>query len=662
MMADIILIYIRRYYRYNIFNPIGIMRNKFLLGAIITTSLFANAEKDPVLMTINGKDVKLSEFEYLYNKNNKQQIEKETLDEYVDRFVVYKLKVADAEAAGIDTTASFKKEYEGYKNDLAKPYLNNNKYAIPFAKEAYERLKKNVHVSHIMLPLMHDDENQDPNKIKMDSIRNRILNGEDFGELAEKFSSDGYSARKKGDLGFAWAGRYPYPFEFATYNTPVGEISPVVRTQYGYHIIKVTDEHPTYGKYQVAHLLKFYPRNASDSAKAVVDAKMDSIYRVLKSGADFTEVVKVESEDGRTSKRGGELGWLGRDQLLPELEKIMLNTPVGDVSTPYKADYGVHIIKTVAHKPMESYEELEKDLLEQVNRDERAEVIRNAKLNDLKAEYKYAVDKNFEKVVSDLLTTAGGYDSTVYDKLNNDKLVAFSFAGGKVYASEIVSKMNRKMKLKDAAGKKYVDDRLNQVANAKIFDYEKESLSEKYPEYANLLNEYREGMLLFEISNRNVWDKAGKDKEGLEKYFEKNKSKYTTWKEPRFKGLVVFSMNDSIENEVKKELQNLGGDTIATALHKKFKRDIKIERHLTAKGENAKIDELAFGGAKADTGNKYTTCFILDGKVINQPEEASDVRGQVTTDYQNVLEKAWVDKLKSGMSLKINKKVMKKVK
>ena len=195
-----------------------------------------------------------------------------------------------------------------------------------------------------------------------------------------------------------------------------------------------------------------------------------------------------------------------------------------------------------------------------------------------------------------------------------------------------------------------------------MLEFEKEDLVNKYPEYANLLNEYKEGILLFEISNKKVWAKSSEDKEGLENFFKKNKAKYTVWEQPKFKGLILYSLNDSIENEVKNFITKLGGDTIATALHKKFRRNIKIERHLTAKGENRFVDELVFNGEKATPDKKFTKYFILEGKVINQPEEAADVRGQVTTDYQNALEKEWVKELKSKYKVKINKKVLKLVK
>ena len=631
------------------------MRNKFLVSALIATALCANASNDPILMTINGKDVKLSEFEYMYHKNNKQQIEKESLNDYVDRFVVYKLKVAAAEDAALDTTRAFINELNGHKNELMRPYLDNNKHSEPYAKEAYERMKKNLDVSHIMLPL-------DPkSKEKIDSIRICLVGGEDFTSLAKNFSSDRYSAEKGGELGGLWVGRYPYAFENVAYNTPVGQFSEVVETQFGYHIIKVNREYPTLGKYRVAHIVKFYPRNASESDKAGVEKTMDSLYTVLKSGADFAKVAKLESQDTRTAKNGGEIGWYGIDQLIKPLEEIMLKTPVNTFSKPTKLEHGVHILKVIEHKPLESYELLKEELYSTVNKDERGEMIKLKKINDLKNEYSYGDNDEFEVKLNSLLSL-NGYDSAFVQNAKKSDLVIFTYKGGSFTLADLSKKWSNKRKMNVKQGLNYIKSEKENAVRETLLNFEKEDLVNKYPEYANLLNEYREGILLFEISNRNVWDKASSDKEGLENYFKKNKSKYTNWSAPKFKGLIVYSVNDSIENAVKNYMKSLGGDTLATALHKKFRRDIRIERHLTAKGENKFVDELIFDGPKAEKDKKYSKYFVLEGKVIDQPEEAADVRGQVTTDYQNQLETNWIKELKSKYKVKINKKVLKLVK
>lgn len=634
------------------------MKNKFILSALLASAMCASAAEDPVLMTINGKDVKLSEFEYMYHKNNKQQIEKESLNDYVDRFVVYKLKVADAEAAGLDTVKTFVNELNGHKEELVKPYLDNSKYTEPYLKEGYERMKKNLYVSHIMLPLMPENEQ------KMDSIRNCIIFGEDFGELAKKYSSDQYSAQTGGDLGMMWVGRFPYSFEDAAYSTPIGQVSKVVKSPFGYHVIKVNGENGISGKYKVAHIVKTYKRsnNGVDPASVeAVNATMDSIYNLLANGADFAELAKEYSDDKRSGRDGGELGWYKAGQLVKAIEDKMIVTPVGKVSEPSKADYGVHIVKVLEYKPLGSYEEMKEELMAIINKDERKDLIEEARLNDLKAEFNLRENDEFFKIVRQQLAVSG-LDSAFVANTKNSNVLAFSFDGGNVYASDIAKDWSDKLKLGEAQGLEYVKRSYDKVLREFLLNHEKGNLENKYPEYANLLNEYKEGILLFEISDKKVWGKSGNDKEGLDAFFKKNKSKYQTWTAPKFKGLVVFSKNDSIENAVKDYLKTLGGDTVATALHKKFRRDIKIERHLTAKGENRFIDELFFDGPKAERDEKYTTYFVLEGKLINQPEEVADVRGQATTDYQAYLEEQWVKELKSKYKVKINKKVLKLVK
>lgn len=632
------------------------MRNKFLVGALIATAFCVSAEENPVLMTINGKDVKLSEFEYMYHKNSKQQLEKETLNDYVNRFVEYKLKVADAEAEGLDTLKTFVSEFTGHKNSLMRPYLDDNRQAEVYAKEAYERMKKNLEVSHIM---MYGGE---ANKAKLDSIHECLKNGEDFGTLAAKYSVDQVTAPKNGSLGNLWVGRFPYAFENAAYNTPVGSFSDVIETQFGYHIIKVTGEHPTTGTYHVAHILKLYPRVGTDKSKDSVNAKMDSVYRVLKGGADFAAVAKTESDDTRTGRNGGEIGWFGIDQLVPAINNAMLETPVGSVSAPIMTEYGVHLIKVLEHKPLESYDEVKAKLIKTVNNDDRALVIKQNKIKDLKAEYNYKVDPKFESTLKEMLAE-NGYDSTFVDKLEKMDMVVFTYKGGSAKTPALMKYLGKKLTFDAQRGLGYVRNAIENVAEKELLAYEKEDLVNKYPDYANLLNEYRDGILMFEISNRKVWEKAANDTEGLENYFNQNKARYCTWTSPKFKGLIVYSVNDSVENAVKEFAKTLSGDSIATTLHKKFRREIKIEKHLTAKEDNnAIVNEFVFNGPKATRDQKYPTCFVLEGKVIEQPEEAADVKGQVTTDYQNQLEKEWVKELKSKYKVKINKKVLKLVK
>ncbi len=631
------------------------MKKKLLLLALLALGIFGAKANDPVIMTINGKDVKLSEFEYMYNKNNKQQIEKESLNDYVDRFVVYKLKVADAEAAGLDTISTFVNELNGHKTELAKPYLDDSKYAEPFLREGYERMKKNLHVSHIMLPLMPDS------KVKLDSIRNCIVFGENFEELAKRYSVDQYSSQSGGDLGMLWVGKYPYSFEDAAYKTPIGQVSPVVETQFGFHLIKVNGENTQVGKYRVAHIVKTYNNPNDPESVKVIDAQMDSVYNLLKNGADFAQVAKDFSDDKRSAANGGELGWYKKGQLVKPIEVKMITTPIGEVSEPSKADYGVHLVKVLEYKPLGSYEDNKEELMTIIERDERTDLMQQNKLNDLKIEFKVVENENFFKDIEDLLPVSG-LDSTFINKVQKSDIIAFSYVGGDVKASEIIKSVNSKIAVSKEQGLQYVKNLYNSVLKDALLNYEKANLATKYLDYANLLNEYRDGLLLFEISNKMVWQKSSDDKEGLDNFFKKNKSKYTNWTSPKFKGLIIYAKNDSIEKEVKSCIATLGGDTIANTLYKKFRKNIRIERHLTAMGENQFVDELVFDGPKANNDGKYQKYFVLEGKIINQPEEASDARAQVTTDYQNELEKNWIKELKSKFKVKVNKKVLKLVK
>ena len=234
--------------------------------------------KVPTSLTVNGEPVTLSEFEYMYHKNNQQQVAKMPLEKYVDMFTVYKLKVADAKAEGIDTTASFQREFNGYRNELLFPFLLDTVAEENLAKEQYERMKWNVKASHIMMKLGNNIADGNKTKARLDSIRNCILAGQSFEELALKYSIDPSVKRNKGSMGYISVGRFPWQFEDACYTTPVGEVSQVFATDYGYHIVKVYDRRPDEGKVLAEHILKLYPRNATQAQKDSVAALADSIY------------------------------------------------------------------------------------------------------------------------------------------------------------------------------------------------------------------------------------------------------------------------------------------------------------------------------------------------------------------------------------------------
>ena len=637
------------------------MKAKLLISSLLLgTAILAIAKGDPVLMTINGKDIKLSEFEYLYHKNNQQQVEKETLEQYVDRFVLYKQKVADAEAAGIDTTDLFIREFEGYQKDLAAPYLvEDTSYHWQMVAEAYERYKKEIDIDHFMLPLGNTPAETQSALNRMDSIRNCVLAGEKWDELAAKYSSDPSKARNHGHYGYISAGMFPYSFENEVYGTAVGEVSKPFKTQFGVHMVRVNnmrDRDDVHAK----HILKLFPQNATEEQKAECKHKMDSIYALLKAGVNFEEMAKAESQDG-SARNGGELGWFGRGRMVKPFEDVAFALADGEISEPFATQFGYHVIKKVAHG-VAPLNEIRTGLENAISRDERAGLIKERRITDLKNKYNYRLNPDFEKMLNAKL--AAGYDSAfVANNIKGNKMTMFTF-GGKHSATvgELMTHINPKSRFATADdAKAYVLSCVEPVAEKALTDYHARELVKSNPDYRNLLNEYRDGMMLFEISNRRVWKAASKDTVGLENYFNEHRADYT-WDEPRFKGIILSAKNDSVLDLVKADIQRMAADTLTEALHQKYGTDIRMERMVVKKGENNLADYLAFHEGDKPERKGYESFMILEGGVIAQPEEMADVRGAVTSDYQDVLEQRWKEELAAKYPAKINQKVLKQVK
>ena len=639
------------------------MKAKLLISSLLLgTVILALAKEDPVLMTINGKDIRLSEFEYLYNKNNQQQVEKETLEQYLDRFVLYKQKVADAEAAGLDTTRSFISEFEGYQKDLAAPYMmKDSTYEKQMLNEAYDRLKKEIGIDHFMLPLGNTPEATAAALARMDSIRSCILKGESWETLVDQYSSDPSKARNHGHYGFVSSSMFPYDFENVMYNTPVGEVSKPFTTQFGVHMIRVNETRPR-DDVHAKHILKLFPKDATEEQKAECKQQIDSIYQLLKAGADFEELAKAESQDG-TARRGGDLGWFGRGRMVQPFEDIAFSLADGAISEPFATQYGYHIIKKVAHG-VPALEEVRPALENAINRDERAGMIHERRLNDLKTKCNYRFNPDVKDYLAKAIKAAGGYDSTVLATAIKNSSMPLFYYGDKqsMPLSGLYKSLNGKTRIPEVADAlKYIESKADVLAENVLTDYHAHELVKSNPEYRNLLNEYRDGMLLFEISNNRVWKAANKDTVGLERYFADHRANYV-WTEPHFKGIILSAASDSIMQLVKADIHKLGSDTLPESLYKKYGGDIRMERMVVKQGENPFADYLAFHVGDKPERKGFTDFMILQGGIINQPEEMSDVRGAVTSDYQDELERLWKEELARKYPAKINKKVLKKVK
>lgn len=641
------------------------MKKIFIPATVIAATLITAAAKknDPTLMNVNGKDVTVSEFEYLYQKNNQQQAQPQTLDEYVDMFVNYKLKVADAEAAGIDTTASFIKEYTGYCDDLAKPFLTDTTVTDRLRHEAYERMKTNRDVSHIMLPIGRTPDERLANRQRLDSIRTAILGGADFGELAVKYSADRSVSRNKGHMGFITAGTLPYPFEAAAYATPVGQISEVIDdAPYGFHIIRVEGERPDQGQVRARHILKL-TRGLSEEDTARKKAQIDSIYQVLKSGADFAAVAMKESEDPGSARNGGALPWFGTGQMVKEFEATAFALADSAISEPFATSYGYHIVQKLGHRDLAPYDELKPKIDRAIQGDARAREAGNVRLAELRKSFGAKTDKKGMKRISDIIGANGGLDSTSIAQLKADRSVVATVGDKKVTVSDVAKALpTYSAKVSKEAAKGEVDNVLSGLIDNATLEAARHQLATVDPDYANLVNEYRDGILLFDISNRNVWEKSNKDTEGLEEYFRNHRDNYK-WDAPRYKGIIVSATSDSVASLAQEWLKanQPGIDSIVPNLRAKFGRNIKVERKIFPKGEDAVVDYIAFGGSKPAPQGKWTSFFEYQGEVLDAPREAIDVRAAVVNDYQLWLEQQWLDELRKKYNVKINQKELKKL-
>lgn len=639
------------------------MKRSFLFWAALAVGATTMAQQaDPVLMRINEKNITRSEFEYIYNKNNSNnELDKKSLDEYVDLFVNFKLKVAAAEEAGLDTTLAFKKEFNGYRQQLAKSYLTDASVDEANALLSYNRMKENVEAWHILIRLQPNatDEQVDEAYNKAERARQRILDGEDFATVAKAVSEDPSAQQNGGYLGYFTGMQMVRPFEDAAFALKVGEVSEPVRSNFGFHVIKVTNRRPDIGKVLVAHIFKFLPQNASQEKQNEVKAKMDSIYSLLQKGEDFAVLAKMESEDRGTSSRGGELPWIGLHQTVKEFEDVAFGLEKNEISKPFHSPNGMHIVKMLDRKQLEPFSEKKDEIMRRLARMGEGNKGVHALVERLKKEYGFVLD---EAGVASAKATLKSLVELQNDTTGIKKPEAvgnlFTLAGIEHPAQKFVEWINGRVM--------DIDLQLSQYIDREVLAYENSLLEKKYPDFGHLMQEYRDGILLFEISNNEVWGKASKDEDGLSKFFKENKKDYA-WDVPRFRGVILHCSNEEVLKQAKSLLKKCKlpeeqwGNMLRDTLNTDSVTVIKVTRGLYAKGDNKYVDKLVFKSGDFEALADFP-CTGVYGKTLKKgPETYKDVRGPVTADYQNFLEEVWIEKLRAKYSVDINQDVLKTV-
>lgn len=644
-----------------------ITKNRLLAGAGLSLFFMALAAKDPVIMTVNGVDVPKSEFEYLFHKNTQQQLAPQSLEDYAEMFKLYKLKVEDAKAAGIDTTAAFKKEMAQYRQELAAPYLVDSVYLEKLIDEAALREAEEVETSHIMLFKTRSASENRMRRQRADSIRKALLEGADFNEMVAKYSQDKSMADAKGSLGYIKANRFPYEFEVAAYTTPEGQISEVVESPAGFHIIKGGKHRPSKGRVRASHIMKMVPRGTSEADEAKIKASIDSIYAIVKADpASFAEVAKANSDDPGSAKNGGDLSWFGAGEMVPEFENAAFSLSEGEISEPVRSTFGWHIIKRTGTKGAPDASELKEMLLKRMAnpQDGRYKLIRDNQTKKLAALHNASLSKETVKALKGFVSESG-IDSLFFAKYGSAPFSSETIAvidGNNIPVGDYVSFIGKLKSSNPDEAVDMLDVTLDSFFNNRLVKAEEDRLYKSEDSYRNLMNEYHDGSLLYEISLRRVWDKAAKDKEGLENYFKANRGNYK-WQRPRVKGLLVQTVDDSLASVIRERMNSLPSDSVAQKIRKEFKGNVRIDRVLVEQGANPMVDNLMFGGPVVrPSSEKFNVYFLYGQRLLDAPEEASDVKGLVTGDYQNALEKEWLDELQTKYKVKVNKKELKKIK
>lgn len=641
------------------------MKKLFLPIALATAVVFVAAaakekSQSAVLMTVNGKPVTSEEFMYYYNKNNTQQQTPQTLDEYVDMFVNYKLKVAEAEASGVDTTAAFTSEFNKYVEDLSAPYMADTTVLQSLRDEAFARMKNMRRVRHIMMPIGVTPDEAITNRAKLDSLRTVIIGGGNFGEIAKKYSSDPAAQRTLGEMGWIHGSQFPYPFEVTAWNTPIGEVSEVIEdSPYGYHIIQPLEEQPD-KQVKVRHILLLTRGRDADAIKQIKETA-DSLYQVLKDGADFADVAKRYSQDPGSANRGGDMPWFGRGQMVAEFEDESFTQPVGAISEPFKTTFGYHIIKKEGERDGITAEEALPRINASMARDERAQAPRRAMLKRYMADNNIVINPAMLKKAHLKLNKYQKIDSAIMVNLEKDGTKLATYKTGKLTMGDVVKRMPKLTMSPEAAimvFDRYANDALDEAVTAEM----RNGLQQNNAEYRNLVNEYRDGILLFEVSNSNVWDRGNTDTEGQKEYFEQHRGDYV-WAAPKYKMVIVSAMNDSIGRAAEQWLKEnpVEVDSLVQALRAKFGRNIKAERKIMAEGEDPVVDYLGFGHKNPGKVGRWVYYFPYEKELLEQPAEPRDVRGELVPDYQNWLEKQWVEQLRKKYPVVINQKELEKL-
>ncbi len=639
----------------------------------------AMAQNDQVLMTIEKDSVTVSEFLAIYNKNNTSNVvDKKTMEEYLDLFLNFKLKVKAAEDLGMDTAQKFINELAGYRRQLAQPYLVDRKMNDQLIQEAYDRMQEDVAAYHILVKVGEEAPAKDTVAAlkKLKNLAKGITSERDMQMALGKIRSTNDKDVIAEDLGYFTAFSMVYPFENAAYETEVGKLSDQIRTRFGYHVVFVKDRRPARGEVHAAHIMVKSSTSMTPEEQTRAKEKADEIYQRLKNGEDFATLAKEYSDDKSSAKNGGLLPWFGTGRMVQAFEDAAFSLEKnGEISEPVQSNYGWHIIQRVDYRGIGSFEELKGQIKQRIERDSRGQKGRRSLLKQLKEEYTLSFNYKSKAVVDKLVTSdylEGKWSPEEQDNLDG---VVLSITDSKYsnttqnftqkdyfdYLNKFQRRYGEGQTIKDVLAEQW-----DGFVNAMLIDFEREILPAKYEDFIALLQEYHDGILLFDLMDEKVWSKAVKDTAGLEAFYENNKTNYMLGE--RVDASVYLCENEAIAKSTikmaKKRLKKGYADNdIIEKVNKENPLNLTIRSGLYAKGDDDYIDKVnwAEGITQLDGENGKKVIVQIYSVMEPQPKALQECRGLVTSDYQSYLEKSWIEELRAKYAFDIDMEVFRSI-
>jgi len=634
---------------------------------LLLTTVYA--QDDAVLFTVNGSEVTVSEFDYIYNKNNGDEADysEKSLNEYLDLYTKFKLKVEKAKAMGLDTVKRLQTELEGYRKQLASSYLVDKEVSEKLIDEVLERSKTDVEVKHIFVasPSSASLAKKQAAKEKINTIYGELERGKSFSEMAKKLSEDKRSALKGGVLGF-YVAMLPagfYQFENAMYTTPIGEYSEPIQSKLGHHIIQVTAKRPARGEMEVSHILV---KKKTKGAKNLID----SLHTVLGSGQDFGKLATAYSEDPNTKGKAGYLGFFGINKFDIVFENAAFKLDKdGAYTEPIETQFGYHIILRHSKKVISDEAKEKRKIQATISKDERFEAAKKALVQNIKKDVGLEENKlALQQFAGSLTEDFYSYKWQIPSNLPDTDLLKI----GKKYSKKLEDfaqfcKKDTRSRLrynKDTPLEESVNALYENYIDSRMLAYEESNLANKYPEFKALMREYEEGILLFEATKMEVWDKASQDSVGLEKFYANNKGNYMWAERAEVQDFTITTTDSKLLNKILKKGKKLNTEELKTMFNSEGNEVIKTTtRILEKEGKGANLIPWGKVGGMTDMqSNKGVHSFTKVIKMIPPTNKTmKEARGYIIADYQDLLEKNWIDELRKTFKVKTNDKVFKKL-